>query len=190
MLFCYLLSLDVLVTVSHPKAKEGAGVFYSHMRVHWHHLCLIKAVPLRSFRAELMTTPMNVLIIDDDSTVSQSLGQALAIENHRVVSAANSREAMRTFCENKIDIVLLDLNLGPESGWDIFRHLTAIKPLVPVIIITGEIDPHQPSGGRSVDALVPKPVNLPVLFQLLRKFAPEPTEKPSLPEQRQSLAAL
>jgi DNA-binding response OmpR family regulator len=75
-----------------------------------------------------MTTQMNVLIIDDDSTVRQSLGQALAIENYRVVSAANSREAMRTFCENKIDIVLLDLNLGLESGWDIFRHLTAIKP--------------------------------------------------------------
>ena len=131
---------------------------------------------LRSFRVELMTTPMNVLIIDDDSTVSQSLGQALAIENYRVVSAANSREAMRTFCENNIDIVLLDLNLGPESGWDIFRNLNAIKPLVPVIVITGEIDPHQPSGGRSVDALLPKPVNLPGLFQLLRKFAPEPTE--------------
>ena len=174
MLFCYLLFVNALVTLSHPKAKEGSGFSNTFMRVNWHQACSTPQCSLE-FPGR-MTTPMNVLIIDDDSTVSQSLGQALAIENYRVVSAANSREAMRTFCENNIDIVLLDLNLGPESGWDIFRHLNAIKPLVPVIVITGEIDPHQPSGGRSVDALLPKPVNLPGLFQLLRKFAPEPTE--------------
>ena len=128
---------------------------------------------------------MNVLLIDDDSKVRQSLRQALAVENHRVASAANCREAMRTFCEKKIDIALLELNLGPERGWDIFRHLTAIKPLVPVIVITGEIDHQQPSSGRSVDALIPKPGEPRGPFSALEKVRARTIRKPSLPEQRQ-----
>jgi DNA-binding NtrC family response regulator len=118
----------------------------------------------------------NVLVIDDDSKVRQSLGRALTTENYEVVSAANGREAMRQFDENRIDVVLLDLNLGLESGWDIFENLAALKPMIPVIVITAETDPEQPSSGRVVDALMQKPLDLPVLFQLLRKLAPELSE--------------
>src|SRR5438046_9105660 len=102
------------------------------MRFTWHLPCSATPCSLRAIRTNPMsTTKKNVLVIDDDSKVRQSLGRALTTENYGVVSAANGREAMRHFDENRIDVVLLDLNLGPESGWDIFENLAALQPMHP-----------------------------------------------------------
>ena len=43
----------------------------------------------------------------------------------------------RPFLPEQTDLLLLDLNLPSQSGWDVFERLTTRYPLVPVIIITG-----------------------------------------------------
>ena len=57
-----------------------------------------------------------MLLIDDDLTVRQSLEQALTLENFLVVGVSNGIEALQEFGKKPIDVVLLDLNLGEESG--------------------------------------------------------------------------
>ena len=50
------------------------------------------------------------------------------------------------FLPEQTDLLLLDLNLPCQSGWDVFERLTTRYPLVPVIIITGM--PNQYSDRR------------------------------------------
>jgi DNA-binding response OmpR family regulator len=120
----------------------------------------------------LMTTPTSILLIDDDAMVRQALGQALTIENYQVVPAANRLEALREVSQQRIDIVLVDLNPRSGNGWETLQHLTALQPHLPVVAMTARPEEH---GTRSstpgVDALLEKPLNLSVLLHILRELA-------------------
>jgi len=54
-----------------------------------------------------------------------------------VVLAADGQEAIERTNAERIDLLLLDLNLPGNSGWDVFGTLTSLNPFLPIIIITG-----------------------------------------------------
>ena len=118
-----------------------------------------------------MAQKTNVLLVDDDLTVRQSLKQALALEQFGVVVAANGVDALREFGENHIDIVLLDLNLGEESGWDTLVKLKEIRPMVPVILMSGHPENRARHSNESGEVFMEKPLDLAVLFGKLHDMA-------------------
>ena len=126
-----------------------------------------------------MARKTNVLLVDDDVSVLESLGQALQEENFQVVSAASGREALRKFGENRIDVALLDLNLGEESGWDTFERLHG--HLVPVIVMSAQPDAFTHASAPAAAALLEKPIDMSVLFKMLfdLKSALEASYQPS-----------
>ena len=85
-----------------------------------------------------MTNLTNVLLVDDDLTVRQSLEQALSQEAFRVVSAANGQEALSQLDLHTIDVVLLDLSVpGDLSGTEAVDRLGALDPGVKTILMSG-----------------------------------------------------
>jgi len=114
---------------------------------------------------------MNILLVVEDLPVRQALGRALTVENFHVVGAASGQEALLRFREYPIDILLLDLHPTNESGWDTVRRLTAFRPLLPVIIITARNGYQTSANAREIDAWMEKPLDLPVLVQLLSELA-------------------
>jgi len=121
-----------------------------------------------------MANKKNILLVDDDFAVRQSLGQALTMENYNVVSASNGLEALREFGNHSIDVVALDLRLGGESGWDILRQLMQIQPRLPVILITSfPVDPATCIPHR-VGTVMEKPLDLPFFFRTLVELTAEP----------------
>jgi DNA-binding response OmpR family regulator len=124
-----------------------------------------------------MDRPTNILVVDDDLNVRQALGEALQSEDYSVASAANGSEALQRFAApglEKVDLVILDLNLGHESGWDVFRRLTTIAPHLPVIIITAIRDQKPPPSTRPCAAVLQKPLDFSALFQTLRGLTGRP----------------
>jgi len=118
----------------------------------------------------------NVLLVDDDLTVRQSLQQVLMKENFHVVTASNGPDAMCEFGRNPIDIVLLDTNLGPESGWDTFEKLRTIRPRLPIFMMTGHAHEQRPSPTGREEVFMEKPLDLPGLVSKLEELsAREPT---------------
>jgi DNA-binding response OmpR family regulator len=114
----------------------------------------------------------HVLLVDEDLPVRQALGRALTVENFHVVSAGSGSEAVQRFGEQSIDVLLLDLNPQSERGWDTLRRLTALQPLLPVIIITARAGQlTSGSTARTVDAWMEKPLDIPVLIQVLNELA-------------------
>ena len=118
-----------------------------------------------------MAQKTNVLLVDDDVTVRQSLKLALVSEQFGVVVAANGMDALREFGENHIDVVLLDLNLGEESGWDTLVKLKEIRPMVPVILMSGPPENRARHSNGSKEVFMEKPLDLAALFAKLQDMA-------------------
>jgi len=117
-----------------------------------------------------------ILLVDDDSSVRQMIGRVLVTEGYSVLFAANGPEAVSLAASNRIDLVLLDLNMPGKSGWDTFADLTAKDPLMGVIIITARPNQLFTSMGAGVGALLEKPLDFPLLLKIVRALLAESAE--------------
>ncbi len=117
-----------------------------------------------------------VLVVDDDAQIRESLRKVLRAEGYEVVLAADGQAGIEQFNANKIDILLLDLNMPVKSGWDTFERLTSVNPLLPIIIITGRKDQSDLAAAAGVGALIEKPFDVPALFQTMKDLLAEPPE--------------
>jgi two-component system, NtrC family, response regulator AtoC len=77
-----------------------------------------------------------ILIIDDKVKVCKSLAQNFEHLGYRTMIATSGKEALAAFGAGRIDVVLLDIMLGEESGIDLLKRLQAVDKTVPVIMIT------------------------------------------------------
>ena len=117
-----------------------------------------------------------VLIIDDDVAVRESLAAALSYEDYQTFPAASGEEALKLAAATPVDLVLLDLTLPGQNGWDIFEALTREHPLVPVIIITARSNQLFLALGAGAAALMEKPLDFPELLRTMRGLIDEPAE--------------
>jgi len=78
-----------------------------------------------------------ILVVDDESTVRETLAEALETDGFRVVVAADGREALARFREERPDLVLLDLMLPELSGIEVCRIIRA-ESGVPIVMLTAK----------------------------------------------------
>jgi two-component system nitrate/nitrite response regulator NarL len=68
--------------------------------------------------------PLRCLIVDDNARVLEAASRLLEREGLTVVGAAsNGADALTRARELSPDVILLDIVLGPESGFDVARSL-------------------------------------------------------------------
>lgn len=78
-----------------------------------------------------------ILIVDDETFIRENVRRILSEEGYGVLCAEGGEKALELVSEEDVDLVLLDLNLGPENGIDVLKSLREIDPELLVIIITG-----------------------------------------------------
>ena len=66
---------------------------------------------------------MNILVVDDEANLRRTLRTVLESMKHRVSEAATQAQALEALSSSKIDLALLDLRLGLESGLDVLVAL-------------------------------------------------------------------
>jgi DNA-binding response OmpR family regulator len=81
--------------------------------------------------------PARIFIVEDDPIMKQMVGDYLEQHNMRVVSASGRQEMVQHFAAGEPDLVILDLRLGQEEGFDLLREIRS-RSDVPVIITTGD----------------------------------------------------
>jgi len=119
---------------------------------------------------------MKVLVADDDAAVRKSLSKVLKDAGYEVILAKNGQEAVAAFNPRQIDLLLLDLNLPIQDGWDAFERITTEAPALPIIITTGEANKYDIAMAAGVGALMEKPLDAPQLLQTIRELLAEPKE--------------
>jgi DNA-binding response OmpR family regulator len=83
-----------------------------------------------------------ILVVDDETTIRETLVEALELEGYRAIPAADGREALVRFRADHPDLVLLDVMLPELSGVEVCRILRA-ESSVPIVMLTardGEVD--------------------------------------------------
>jgi len=77
-----------------------------------------------------------ILIVDDDSSLTQALSVRLGHEGYRCVTAGNAAEGVAEFDRGGIDLVITDLNMPGGDGVDLLESMRKVGT-VPLIVITG-----------------------------------------------------
>jgi CheY-like chemotaxis protein len=118
-----------------------------------------------------------ILLVDDDTTVRESLNDVLVSEGYVVIPAENGQQALDLANQSPVDLVLLDLNMPVKNGWDTFEPLTREHPLIPIIIITARPNQLFTSLSAGAGALLEKPMDIPMLLRTIAKLLAESADE-------------
>ena len=87
-----------------------------------------------------------ILIAEDDANIRLGVAATLQSEGYEVVSASDGAQALRLFPQQKFDLVILDVMMPRQSGYDVCRELRAGGGRVPILFLTAK--------GEEVDKVV------------------------------------
>jgi DNA-binding NtrC family response regulator len=111
-----------------------------------------------------------VLLVDDDEQVRRMTRLVLSMEGYDVVEADNGRDAMQLFASSPSDVVITDLYMPGEGGRDLIARLHGRTPRVPVILISGGLDPSAPAAETcGADEVLHKPFEADDLTAAIRR---------------------
>ena len=111
---------------------------------------------------------MHVLVIDDDARLRQVLARLLRTSGFdRVDEAADGEEALAALDRIHPDLILTDCQMPRMDGIAFVRHLRARGDLTPVIMLSGQGDPHAVvvAVKAGVNNYLPKPISPEILFE-------------------------
>ena len=118
----------------------------------------------------------NVLVVDDNRDAVESLATVVRLNGHEVHCAHDGEEAVALEREHNPDIVLLDIGLPKLDGYEVARRIRARRGSngVKIVAITGwgQEEDVRRSRAAGFDAHVTKPIDYPVLLDLLRGQTP------------------
>lgn len=119
---------------------------------------------------------MKVLVVDDDPSVRESVSKVLNTAGYEALLAADGGQALAQFESNEIALLVLDLGLPIKNGWDVFERITRENPLLPIVIITGQVEQYDVAVAAGVGALMEKPLDALQLLYTIRELLAEPKE--------------
>ncbi len=99
-----------------------------------------------------MTTPIRVLIVEDDADSVEILRAFLRPLGHEVDRATHGADALMAIRLVRPDVVLLDIRMRPMSGVEVLKRIRVIDPNLPVIMVTAADDPELVAETREIGA--------------------------------------
>jgi DNA-binding response OmpR family regulator len=116
-----------------------------------------------------------ILVVEDDAETAAFLKTLLEREKYEVVVARDGGQAHSMFVMRKPDLVILDLILPGESGFEVCERLKTMERNVPVLILTAiELEDAKNLAARvGADAYMTKPFDPDELLLQIRQTAQE-----------------
>lgn len=115
-----------------------------------------------------------ILVVDDEIPVLSVIQQTLRKMGYRVITRADSHDALETFRAepDKFDLVITDHTMPGLQGAELAEKMGEIRSEVPVILVTGLNQPPSFKGSRYAPrrAVCQKPINFVELSHRLRDF--------------------
>lgn len=105
------------------------------------------------------------LIVDDEIALSESTCEYFNMFDVTTAWVADTRSCLDFFTENEADLILLDINLGNESGFDLCKYLRKTTN-IPILFISARTSDDDMLLALNIggDDYVPKPYSLAVLL--------------------------
>ena len=115
-------------------------------------------------------TPVRVVVVDDEASLSDLLGMALRYEGWDVRTAADGHSALSIIREFRPDVVVLDVMLPDIDGLQVLKRMRADGRDIPVLFLTAKdaLDDRIAGLTAGGDDYVTKPFSLEELVARLR----------------------
>ncbi len=119
---------------------------------------------------QLIGTPSHqgawVLVVEDEEMVRRMLQALLEIYHYRVLLAQNGAEALEQYRlhQSKIQLVVTDLTMPNQDGFNLISNLKAIHPELPILAISGVLTHEETALATGADYFLAKPFNLETLL--------------------------
>lgn len=119
------------------------------------------------FKATVMP---QVLAIDDEQSILESLREILEYENYQVDTALEGEAGIEYFRNNHYDAVFLDIKMPKMDGLEVLDRLMQLSSDIPVIMISGHgtIDTAVDSIKKGAFDFIEKPLDLNRLLVTLK----------------------
>jgi two-component system, OmpR family, response regulator CpxR len=80
---------------------------------------------------------IRVLLVDDEKEFVDALAERLEIRDFEITKAFDGDEALERVANTDVDVVVLDVLMPGKDGLTTLREIKKAKPLVEVIMLTG-----------------------------------------------------
>lgn len=86
--------------------------------------------------------PVRVLLVDDDPHMRRVMAQELLGDAriHLVGQGSSLREGRRLIAQHEFDVMLVDLNLGDGTGFQLIEHLKTVRPVAEAVVVSAMED--------------------------------------------------
>ncbi len=114
---------------------------------------------------------VDVMVVEDDSDLREAICDMLDINDMSYMEAENGQQAQKILKDNKVNLVLSDVQMSPGNGYQLLEFMHENHPAIPVILMTAygsipqAVDAIQ---AGAVDYLV-KPFEVTELVETLQK---------------------
>jgi CheY-like chemotaxis protein len=112
-----------------------------------------------------------ILIVDDESAVRETLSSALSYDGHNVVAAASGGEALSLFEPGKFHLVMTDLSMPDMAGDELAAEIKSRAPAQPVVAITGHVETVCETQVPWFDGYIGKPFALAKLRDIIERYS-------------------
>jgi DNA-binding response OmpR family regulator len=121
-----------------------------------------------------------ILVVEDDSAIRRGVVDALTFAGYGTLQSGDGAEAARLATTATIDLILLDLVLPKQGGFEILKSVRTTRPTLPVIILTARGDESDRVNGLRLgaDDYVVKPFSIRELLARVEAVLRRSPERP------------
>ena len=94
-----------------------------------------------------------VLLVDDEKEFVETLSERLSLRNYDVTTSLSGDDAVEKVKNHLFDVIILDVLMPGMSGIETLREIKKIKPLIEVIMLTGNATVEAAIEGLKLGAL-------------------------------------
>ncbi len=115
-----------------------------------------------------------ILFVDDEQTwclVMEELGVLIGLS---ITTCQSSKEAFHKFNEEDFDLIITDIRMPDESGFDFIRRIRRISSDIPIIVVTAfHTDKlHSLSEALNIQKFLIKPFRITELEKAIKEYLP------------------
>jgi signal transduction histidine kinase len=115
-----------------------------------------------------------VLVVDDDHAVRSTTAMLLRRSGYTVTEADGGDTALAILAhDGSIELLLSDVVMPTMTGTELARQVTAMRPDLPILFVSGYADPQAIAGSIPASRLVKKPFRPAELIRLIERTLAE-----------------
>lgn len=115
-----------------------------------------------------------ILYVEDNSDNRNLIRRVLEAEGYSVVDAVNAGQAIETLEKNRIDLILMDINMPDMDGYTLTTKIKSLQSFssIPIVAVTANVmrGDREKSLEAGCDGYIQKPIDIDTLAQQIERF--------------------